>query len=98
MRGLVVFDGLRELGFHVGVDSLENVLVAGDGRVCIPYLRENGDGVGEGGGSGKTTREACLTSILPHTSPNLKKEKNKISNRMKKSPTNLCSVTMARPP
>ena len=52
MRGLVVFDGLRELGFHVGVDSLENVLVAGDGRVCIPYLRENGDGVGEGGGGG----------------------------------------------
>ncbi len=52
MRGLVVFDGLRELGFHVGVDSFENVLVAGDGSVCIPYLRENGDGVGEGGGSG----------------------------------------------
>ena len=47
MRGLVVFDGLRELGFHVVVDSFENILVAGDGRVCIPYLRENGDGVGE---------------------------------------------------
>ncbi len=52
MRGLVVFDGLRELGFHVGVDSFENVLVAGDGRVCIPYLRENGDGVVEGSGGG----------------------------------------------
>jgi len=44
MSGLVVFDGLRELGFHVGVDSLEN---GGIVRVCIPYLRENGDGVGE---------------------------------------------------
>ena len=52
MRGLVVFDGLRELGFHVGVDSLEDILVVGDGGVCIPYLRENGDGVGEGGGGG----------------------------------------------
>ena len=48
MRGLVVFDGLRELGFHVGVDSFEDIRVAGDGRVCIPYLRENGDGVWEG--------------------------------------------------
>jgi len=49
---LVVFDGLRELGFDVGVDSLENTRV---GRVCIPYLRENGDGLGErrsGGGDG----------------------------------------------
>ena len=55
VRGLVVLDGLRELGLHVGVDSFEDILVAGDGRVCIPYLRENGDGVGEGrsgGGSG----------------------------------------------
>ncbi len=52
MRGLVVFDGLRELGFHVGVDSFKDILVAGDGRVCIPYLRENGDGVGEGSGGG----------------------------------------------
>jgi len=52
MRSLVVFDRLRELGFHVGVDSLENVFVAGNRGVCIPYLRENGDGVGEGGGGG----------------------------------------------
>jgi len=52
MRGLVVFDRLRELGFHVGVDPFENMLIAGDGRVCIPYLRENGDSIGEGGGSG----------------------------------------------
>ena len=49
MRGLVVFDRLRELGFHVGVDSLENMLVARDRGVCIQYLRENGDGVVEGG-------------------------------------------------
>jgi len=52
MRGLVVFDGLRELSFHVGMDSFENVIVAADGRVSIPYLRENGDGLGEGGGGG----------------------------------------------
>lgn len=52
MRGLVVLDGLWELGFHVGVDSVKDIFVAGDGRVCIPYLRENGDGVGEGGGRG----------------------------------------------
>ena len=51
MRGLVVFDGLRELGFNVGVDSFKDIFVAGDDRVCIPYLRENGDGVGEGSGS-----------------------------------------------
>ena len=52
MRGLVVFDGLRELGFNVGVDSFKDIFVAGDGCVCIPYLRENGDGVGEGRGGG----------------------------------------------
>lgn len=53
MRGLVVFNGLWELGFHVGVDSVKDVFVAGDDRVCIPYLRENGDGVWEGSGSGE---------------------------------------------
>jgi hypothetical protein len=31
------------------MDSLKNVLVGGDGGGGIPYLRENGDGVGEGG-------------------------------------------------
>ncbi len=40
-----------------------------------------------------TMRKACLTSILPHTSPNLKKEKNKISNRREKSPTNLIVIS-----
>jgi len=50
VRGLVVLDGLRELGLHVGVDSFKDIFVAGDGCVCIPYLRENGDGVGEGRG------------------------------------------------
>jgi len=54
VRGLVVLDGLRELGFHVGVDSVKDILVAGDDRVCIPYLRENGDGVWEGRGGGRS--------------------------------------------
>ena len=52
VRGLVVLDGMRELGLHIGMDSFKDIFVAGDDRVCIPYLRENGDGVGEGSGSG----------------------------------------------
>ena len=53
MCGLVVLDGLRELGLDIRVDSLEDILVVGYGRVCIPYLRENGNGVGEGGDGGR---------------------------------------------
>jgi len=34
------------------VDSFENMFVAGDRGGCIPYFRENGDGIGEGGGGG----------------------------------------------
>ena len=50
MRGLVVFYRLRELRLNIGMDSLENMFVAWDNGVCIPYLRENSDGVGEGSG------------------------------------------------
>lgn len=50
MCGPIVFNRLRKLGLHIRMDSFKNMLVAGDDRVCTPYFRENGDGVGEGGG------------------------------------------------
>ena len=60
MRGLVVLDGLRELGLDIRVDPFEDMFIVGYRCVCIPYLRENDDGVGKGGGGGGWRRHGHL--------------------------------------